>query len=68
MAFHTFDREQSQWLDLIGRHLIENLCLNTVDMETQPVFTKLGGLGRARKVFGNQLEPLIERLNYTLAA
>jgi len=67
-AFHTFDREQSQWLDLIGKHLVENLCIDTADMEAQPVFTSKGGLGRARKVFGDRLVPLIERLNYTLAA
>ena len=67
-AFHTFSPEQEQWLGLIARHLVENLCLDTADLETQPVFTKVGGLGRARKVFGDQLAPLIERLNYTLAA
>ena len=67
-AFHTFTPGQEQWLGLIARHLVENLCLDTADLETQPVFTKGGGLGRARKVFGDQLGPLIERLNYTLAA
>ena len=67
-AFHTFDREQSQWLDLIARHLVENLCVDTADLETQPIFTGKGGLARARRVFGDQLGRLIERLNYTLAA
>lgn len=67
-AFHTFTPEQEQWLGLIARHLVENLCVDTSDLETQPVFTSKGGLGRARKVFGDQLGSLIERLNYTLAA
>lgn len=67
-AFHTFTPEQEQWLGLIARHLVENLCVDTSDLETQPVFTAKGGLGRARKVFGDHLGPLIQRLNYTLAA
>nr|MDQ3624168.1 restriction endonuclease subunit R [Verrucomicrobiota bacterium] len=67
-AFHTFTPEQSQWFDHIGRHLVENLCIDTEDLNTQPVFTKHGGLARARRVFGDQLPLLIERLNYTLAA
>ncbi len=67
-AFHTFTPEQSQWLDFIAQHLVENLCVDTDDLNTQPVFTKHGGLARARRVFGDQLPRLIERLNYTLAA
>ena len=67
-AFHTFTPEQSQWLDFIAQHLVENLCVDTADLDTQPVFTKHGGLARARRVFGDQLPRLIERLNYTLAA
>ena len=67
-AFHTFTPEQSQWLDFIAQHLVENLCVDTADLDTQPVFTKHGGLARARRVFGDQLLQLIERLNYTLAA
>ena len=67
-AFHTFTPEQSQWLDFIAQHLVENLCVDTADLDNQPVFTKHGGLARARRVFGDQLPRLIERLNYTLAA
>jgi type I restriction enzyme R subunit len=67
-ALRTFTPEQSQWLDLIGRHLVENLCVDTNDLETQPIFIGKGGLGRARKVFGDQLPHLVDRLNYTLAA
>lgn len=67
-AFHSFTPEQEQWLGLIARHLVENLCVDTSDLETQPIFTSKGGLGRARKVFGDRLGSLIERLNYTLAA
>ncbi len=48
-AFHTFTPEQEQWLGLIARHLVENLCVDTADLETQPVFTSKGGLGRAAK-------------------
>jgi hypothetical protein len=33
-----------------------------------PIFTNRGGLGKARKVFGEQLPTLIEELNYSIAA
>ena len=66
-AFHTFTPEQSQWLDLIARHLVENLCIDDTDFDSQPIFGD-NGLRRARRVFGDQLPQLIERLNYTLAA
>lgn len=67
-AFHSFERDQLKWLAFIGEHLKENLSLSEEDLDSQPVFTNRGGLARARKVFGDQLKQLIERLNYTLAA
>ena len=40
--------------------------MDTSDLETQPIFTSKGGLRRPRKIFGAQLDSLIERLNYTV--
>ncbi len=53
---------------LYRRHLKENLSISEEDLDTQPVFTDRGGLARARKLFGKELHPLVDRLNYSLAA
>lgn len=67
-AFHSFTSEQKKWLGFIAEHLKENLSISEDDLESQPVFSNRGGLGRARKLFGSELRPLIDRLNYTLVA
>src|SRR6266542_1123307 len=67
-AFHSFTPEQKKWLGFIGEHLKENLSISEQDLDYQPVFAQRGGLARARKIFGNELQPLIDRLNYTLVA
>jgi type I restriction enzyme, R subunit len=67
-AFHSFKPDQQKWLAFIGEHLKENLSISEEDLDTQPVFTDRGGLSRARKIFGEDLRKVIERLNYTLAA
>jgi type I restriction enzyme R subunit len=67
-AFHAFNPEQEKWLGLIGEHLKENLSISEEDLDFQPVFAQRGGLARARKLFGKELPPLIDRLNHTLVA
>jgi type I restriction enzyme R subunit len=67
-AFTTFTPDQEKWLALIGEHLKENLSISEEDLDFQPVFAQRGGLARARNLFGNQLPPLIDRLNYSLVA
>ena len=67
-AFHSFNPEQKQWLRFIADHLKENLSISEQDLDYQPVFAQRGGLARARKIFGSELRPLIDRLNYTLVA
>ena len=67
-AFHSFTLEQQKWLGFIAEHLKENLSISEDDLESQPVFSNRGGLARARMIFGNELRPLIDRLNYTLVA
>ena len=67
-AFHTFNPEQERWLGLIGEHLKENLSISEEDLDFQPVFAQRGGRARARNLFGKELQPLIDRLNYTLVA
>ena len=67
-AFHAFNSEQEKWLGMIGEHLKENLSISEDDLNFQPVFNQRGGLAKARKLFGKDLRPLIDRLNYTLVA
>lgn len=67
-AKHGFSPDQENWLALIERHLIENLSIDTQDLDNQPVFTNRGGLSRARRLFGTSLLQLIEELNLAIAA
>jgi len=59
---------QEQWLDRIRAHLVENLSIERDDFGLTPVLVSAGGWGSARRAFGNELEPLLERLNEALAA
>jgi hypothetical protein len=55
-------------LNLISEHLVTNLTIDEDDFEYQPIFSDKGGKGKAKKVFGNQFQPLIAELNYKIAA
>lgn len=63
-----FSPEQHQWLSYIRDHLIQNLAIAVEDFDGMPVFERHGGLGKAKKVFGNQLTKLVEQLNTAVAA
>jgi type I restriction enzyme, R subunit len=67
-AFYSFKPDQQKWLTFVAEHLKTNLSISEEDLESQPVFTDRGGLARARKLFGNDLRGVIDRLNYTLVA
>jgi type I restriction enzyme R subunit len=64
----TFNEEQTKWLSYIEEHLVKNLSLSEEDFNDIPVLYQHGGLGKAKKVFGNDLYPLIEEINFKLAA
>jgi type I restriction enzyme, R subunit len=65
---HEFSSEQLQWLGFIQNHLVNNLCIDLDDLETQPVFTDRGGVARALRLFGAELPKLIDELNLAMAA
>jgi type I restriction enzyme R subunit len=67
-AGKEFTSEQQEWLDHIRRHLVANLSIDEDDFEVMPVFSREGGLGKARRIFGGQLPDLIRRLNEEIAA
>lgn len=64
-----FSYEQLNWISLIEQHLIQNLSIDETDIENAPAFTNIGGIGKAKKVFGkDELKQLIDELNYNVAA
>jgi type I restriction enzyme, R subunit len=67
-ATKEFSHEQLNWLAYIREHLIENLAIAENDFEFMPVFERHGGLGKARKIFGDEFTELIKKLNEALAA
>lgn len=67
-AGKTFTDEQTKWLGYIREHLIQNLTLESDDFDVFPVFEQRGGRGKANKVFNNELESLIQEINYAIAA
>ena len=57
-----FTSEQLDWLNKIKEQLAQNAEMTVDDFEYTP-FNQEGGLLKARELFGNELEPLINELN-----
>jgi len=65
----SFTEEQNKWLDLIRRHLIENLLMEKEDIGTLPIFTREGASwNKLDKVFSGELEIIIHEINEAIAA
>ncbi len=68
-AERTFSPDQRRWLDRIHAHLRENLSIERDDFELVPVLCDAGGLGAARRVFGDEaLDALLHDFNEAIAA
>jgi type I restriction enzyme R subunit len=67
-AGRKFTEEQFKWLTRIQNHLVQNLSIGKEDFEAVPVLARLGGWGRANKVFEGQLEKLLRQINEEVAA
>jgi len=67
LAQNQFTDEQRQWLQLIREHLVKNLTIELDDFDA-PIFFQRGGLGKARKVFADDLAPMLKRINAALAS
>jgi len=63
-----FDEAQLNWLGLIREHLVKNLTIEMDDFEYAPIFERQGGRMKAKKIFRDNLEPLIEEIDYAIAA
>ncbi len=63
----TFTAEQRQWLDAVRDHVASSLLVAREDLQESP-FAGMGGLAKARRLFGERLEPLLDDLNRSLVA
>ena len=60
---------EKKWLELIKRHLLENLLMEKEDMDYLPIFTREGASwGKLNKVFDDELETIIHEINQAVAA
>jgi len=65
----TFTQEQERWLELIRRHLTQNLLMEKGDIDSMPIFFQEGASwGKLNKVFEGELETLIHEINAAIAA
>ena len=62
-----FTAEQRHWLEAVRDHIAANVEITPDDFGYAP-FAQRGGLGAARRVFGDQLTPLLAELTEVLAA
>ncbi len=62
-----FTPEQHRWLEMIRDHVATSLEVEIADFDYVP-FVEKGGLGRAREVFGPELNTILGELNEVLVA
>jgi type I restriction enzyme R subunit len=66
-AGRAFTAEQADWLRLIRDHLAASLSIEPREL-LDPPFSQRGGLGRARELFGRDLDELLVELTGIAAA
>lgn len=62
-----FTDEQRGWLEDIRDHIASSFGIETDDFQDVP-FAQRGGLGKAYRVFGEDLNELLDELNEVLVA
>lgn len=60
-----YTEDQQRWLDMIKAHIATSASIEKGDFDDTP-FNQHGGLFKAYEVFGEELEPVLEELNYVL--
>jgi type I restriction enzyme R subunit len=68
MSLHQFNDEQKKWLEYIKEHLIINLAIEKENFDLIPVLERHGGLAKAKKIFGTDLDAIIDEINLKLVA
>ena len=66
-AGRSFTEEQAAYLELIKDRIATNLGIEPAELMAPP-FSTQGGLGKARQLFGNDLNALLDELTMVLAA
>lgn len=66
-AGRTFSYMQTKWLKLIRDQIAGSLAVTAEDM-MEPPFSQHGGLAKARSLFGDDLDELLDELSEVLAA
>jgi type I restriction enzyme R subunit len=61
-----FTAEQLEWLNMIKEHIATSLVIGLEDFENVP-FNQKGGAIKANKLFGQELDKILEELNTVLA-
>lgn len=61
----VYTENQRKWLDMIKQHITYSASIEKDDFDDTP-FNQHGGLFKAYEVFGENLEPVLEELNYVL--
>jgi type I restriction enzyme R subunit len=61
-----FSPEQQRWLEMVRDHIATSMSIEPDDFDLDP-FAQEGGLDGAYTVFGEQLTPLLDELNTSLA-
>lgn len=64
---NKFNEEQMEWLRMIRNHVVTSFHFEKSDLEASP-FDSKGGMGKMYKLFGDDMDTLIEELNEVLAA
>lgn len=62
-----FNKEQMEWLHMIRDHMINSFHIEREALELSP-FDAHGGMGKMYKLFGDDMDSLINELNEALAA
>lgn len=62
-----FTDVQIQWLKMIKDHIATSLSIGIDDFEFSP-FNQKGGVMKASKIFGNDLDKILEEMNMELVA
>jgi type I restriction enzyme R subunit len=62
-----FSKEQIEWLEIIKNHIATSLSIEMEDFEYAPFYEK-GGAIKVYKLFGDELDNILEELNEALLA
>ena len=62
-----FNEEQMAWLQMIRDHIASSMHIDRDDLEMSP-FDGKGGLGKMYKLFGADMDNVLDELNDALAA